>query len=170
MVFTVFSASKECFNEPPRLARLVLLLSLPLLVSACADLAITAGFTSSASLASSATSSNAVSSPFRSSANSSAAPPKQPQRKAEEEVEIYTAYYFQAGGGSAESFLSSIARIAARHGFSDWESIPGIWISVGRGMGIAGLDRQQAAYARAWLGVDENNIAGQQQAYLSSTQ
>ncbi len=165
-------AVKACFHQAlPLITRLSLASALIVLVSACTNLAITAGFTSSASMASSATSSTAVSSPFRSSANSSAAPPNQEERETEEEVKIYTASYIKAGAGSTESFMSGITRIAARRGISDWESQPVFWLGVGHGLGIAQLDIQQAAaYFQDWSGGDENLIALQQQGYLSYRQ
>ena len=165
-------AVKEIAHQAlPCMARLVFGSLLIVLVSACTNLAITAGFTSSASMASSATSSTAISSPFKSSTNSSADPPKQHERETEEEVKIYTASYIKAGSGSTESFMLGITRIAARRGISDWESHPAIWRGVGQGLGMAQLEKHQVADCfQIWSGGDENRIALQQQGYLSYKQ
>ena len=163
---------RDCVSTTPTpVARLAIALVVLNLSTACTNMAITAGFTSSASLASSATSSQAVSSPFKSSSNSSASPPVQPEKKTEEEIRIYTASYLRAGSGSAETFAAGIAGIAASHGISDWESLPGIWISVGYGLGESGLDdRQVAGYVRAWSGGDETIAALQRRGVrLAST-
>lgn len=99
-----------------------------LLVVACA-LLLTLGCSFSAS---SESSSDILSSPFKSSAYSSGG---EEEVAFQEETEAYTAAYVVAGSVDHDSFQRGLSDVAARRGISDWENNPETWTSVGRGLG-----------------------------------
>ena len=129
------------------------LLSLALgiaLCSACTGFISSAGLSSAASLVSSASTSDFLSSPFRSS---SKPPAVQQEQEVEEEVKIYTASYLSAGGTDALSFQLGISDIAQRRGISDWESSPGVRNGVRRGLAeVEPGDTPITSYLQSWSG------------------
>jgi hypothetical protein len=134
----------------------------------CMKLVSSAGFTSSASLASSVVSSEILASPFRSSSRSSSG--QQQDEELKEEIEIYTASYLATGGGSQSSFQLGLADIAARRGISDWEANPNTWVGVGRGLANADLGAHTAAhYADFWSDGSPLIVALLQQGYASGS-
>jgi hypothetical protein len=120
------------------------------LCSACTGFISSAGLSSAASLVSSASTSEFLSSPFRSS---SRPPAVEQEQEVEEEVKIYTASYLSAGGADAHSFQVGISDIAQRRGISDWESSPGVRSGVRRGLAEAdAVDSPMTTYLQSWSG------------------
>jgi hypothetical protein len=100
---------------------------------------------------SSESSSDSSTSPSKSSKSSSG----EETTRFHEDVEQYTAAYVHGGGASTDGFLSGLGELARKRGVSDWESEPGTWESIGRGLGEAGVsDAQRTAYATAWADGD----------------
>lgn len=131
-----------------RITSLSLLAVAVALCSACTGFISSAGLSSAASLVSSASTSDFLSSPFRSS---SRPPAVEQEQQIEEEVQIYTASYLSAGGADAHSFQVGISDIAQRRGISDWESSPGVRNGVRRA--VAGFDPGESpmtSYLQSW--------------------
>jgi hypothetical protein len=87
-------------------------------------------------IASSESSSDILSSPFKSSARSSGG---EEEVAFQEETEAYTVAYVTAGSVDNAGFQRGLSDIAARRGISDWENNPETWTSVGRGLGRSQL-------------------------------
>jgi len=83
-------------------------------------------------------SSNSVSSPFKSSSRSSS----RDTEAFREEVHDFT-YAYVKGGGDAAAFRRGVAAIAQKHGISSWEDDDLVLRSIGKGMGEAGLEKQE---------------------------
>jgi hypothetical protein len=81
----------------------------------------------------------------------------------QKDVEQYTEAFVQAGGQRDDSFFTGLGDLARKRGISDWESEPGTWEAIGRGLGHAHVnDAQRTAYETAWAAGDpmrENAIA-----------
>ena len=100
-------------------------------------------------VASSKSSSDIISSPFKSSSNSS----KGEDEVYEEQAADYSRAVIEVGGAEPEAFQRGLSDIAAKLGISDWASHPATWIGVGRGLGQAQLsDGEMTAYASSWTG------------------
>ncbi len=126
------------------------------LSSACTGFISSAGLSSAASLVSSASTSDFLSSPFRSS---SRPPAVEQEQEVEEEVKIYTASYLSAGGADAHSFQVGIADIAQRRGISDWESSSGVRNGVRLGLAEFGPSASpMTSYLQSWS-LDRAEIA-----------
>jgi hypothetical protein len=112
--------------------------------------------------ASSESISNSISSPFESSSESS----KSDQTRYEDDVQDFTSAFVAAGGGEAQTFQNGIATMASERGISDWESNPGTWQAVGRGLAGAKVnDAQFMAYQESWAGHDPTRKAQVRQGY-----
>ncbi len=115
--------------------------------------------------ASSESSSDILSSPFKSSSKSSGGDVESAYR---EEAAGYTSAYAAAGMGDKASFQRGLSEIAARQGISDWEANPGTWTSVGRGLASADIDEEQVVdYADTWSAGDPDIVSMVLQGYTS---
>ena len=56
-----------------------------------------------------------------------------------EDVRDYTAGAARSGSGMAE-FQTGLARVAERHGVTNWEADGATWVGIGEGLGRAGID------------------------------
>ena len=109
--------------------------------------------------------SKSISSPFTSSSASS----QSDESKYREEVAEYAAAFVKAGGGNAESFQKGIAKLAAQHGISDWESNPDTWTQAGRGLAKTKLTETEAlAYGQAWSGGDDARFELMRKAFVAA--
>ena len=102
-------------------------------------------------VASSKSSSDIISSPFKSSSNSVGGEDTAYQEQAED----YSRAYAEVGGGEPEAFQRGLSDLAGKLGISDWEGYPGTWMSVGRGLGQARVSGgEMMTYAANWTGGD----------------
>ena len=135
---------------------------LMLLVLVC-GLLLTVGCSFSAS---SESSSDILSSPFKSSAASSGG---KEEVAFQEETEAYTAAYVAAGSVDPASFQNGLSDIAARRGISDWENNPETWTSVGRGLGRSQLsDGAVSGYVESLSAGDEALVSLVMQGYSAT--
>ncbi len=81
--------------------------------------------------ASSESSSNIISSPFKSISASSST---ESSDKYENEVRDYTSAYVRSSASDYAGFKSGISEIAARQGVTNWEVQPITYIAIGRGL------------------------------------
>ena len=110
-------------------------LSLALCVLACFALAACSFSYSSKTL------SKSSSSPSKSSSGDEKAE-KEYQQTYDNEVMLFTDNMVHTQT-SASDFVHGLARIAERHGISDWETLDKTYIAIGRGLKKAGLDKEK---------------------------
>lgn len=129
--------------------------------------AMLAAFVSGCSLVDSSQSiSDSISSPFKSSSNSSSSGEKNASYR--DEVRDYTKGYV-ASGANAANFRDGLAKVAARHKVSNWESDPGTFTAVGEGLGKAGASRATVdGYKAALAGGNAANASAIDQGYNST--
>ena len=109
-------------------------------------------------IASSKSSSDIISSPFKSSSKSFGG--DEQETAFLEETEGYTSAYVAAGSIDHDSFQKGLSDIAARRGISDWEANPATWTSVGRGLSQAELSEAAVVdYAESWSAGNEDAVA-----------
>ncbi len=73
----------------------------------------------------------------------------------QKDVEDYTEAFVAAGGQREAGFFTGLGDLARKRGVSDWESEPGTWEAIGRGLGRTRVsDAQRTAYATAWADSD----------------
>jgi hypothetical protein len=71
------------------------------------------------------------------------------------DVEYYTEAFVESGGAREQGFFEGLGDLARRRGVSDWESEPGTWEAVGRGLARSRVDdAQRNAYQTAWADGD----------------
>lgn len=71
----------------------------------------------------------------------------------QKDVEQYTEAFVEAGG--QQGFFAGLGDLARKRGVSDWESEPGTWQAIGRGLGRARVnDVQRSAFETAWANGD----------------
>lgn len=117
-------------------------------------------------IASSESSSDILSSPFKSSARSSGG---EEEVAFQEETEAYTAAYVVAGSVDHDSFQRGLSDVAARRGISDWENNPETWTSVGRGLGRSQLsDGAVTDYVATLSAADEALVTLVMQGYATT--
>ena len=76
-----------------------------------------------------------------SSSDSSASSSRTRASEYQDDVRDYTAAYVKSGG-QYDTFQSEVARLAKKHGISDWENDKATWVGVGAGLrrgGVAGV-------------------------------
>ena len=113
---------------------------------------------------SSKSSSDILSSPFKSSSKS--ADDDVEEAAFQEEAAGYTSAYVAAGSIDHDSFQKGLSDIAARRGISDWEANPATWTSVGRGLGQAELSEAAVAdYVDSWSAGNDEILALVMQGY-----
>ena len=113
---------------------------------------------------SSKSSSDILSSPFKSSSKSGDDGVE--EAAFQEEAQGYTSAYVAAGGVDHDSFQKGLSDIAARRGISDWEANPATWTSVGRGLGQAELSETAVAdYADSMSAGNDEILALLMQGY-----
>jgi len=98
--------------------------------------------------ASSASISDSISSPFKSSSDSSG----DSHAAYQADVRDYTAAYIRSGG-DYDTFERKIGNVAAQHGITDWELDSGTYLAIGQGLRKGGLKPIELA---AW----KSNLAG----------
>lgn len=109
------------------------------------------GATGCSFVASSKSSSDIISSPFKSSSNSAGGQ----DTAYKEQTADYSRAIAEVGGSKPEAFQLGLSDLAARLGISDWESHPATWTSVGRGLGQAQVSGGELiSYASNWTGGD----------------
>jgi hypothetical protein len=75
----------------------------------------------------------------------------------------------EAGGQRQQSFLAGLGDLARKRGVSDWESEPGTWEAVGRGLGRTRVnDAQRAAFETAWADGDSTRQSAIAQGYAAA--
>jgi hypothetical protein len=79
--------------------------------------------------------SKSVSSPFRSSSDSSGGS----DQTYRSDVRDYTAAYVKSGG-DFDGFRAQIAKLAAKHGITDWELDTNTFVGIGEGLKKAGVN------------------------------
>ena len=115
--------------------------------------------------ASSESISTSISSPFESSSSSSESSLSN-QTRYENDVRDYTSAFVAAGGGAAGSFENGISAMAAERSITDWQSNPGTWVAVGRGLGDAELNEAQfLAYQESWTRGDPQAMVEVREGY-----
>jgi hypothetical protein len=115
-------------------------------------------------VASSKSSSDIISSPFKSSSKSMGG--DEEETAFQEETEGYTSAYVAAGSIDHDSFQKGLSDIAARRGISDWEANPATWTSVGRGLGHAELSEAAVAdYVDSWSAGNDDIVGLVMQGY-----
>ena len=73
----------------------------------------------------------------------------------QKDVEQYTEAFVEAGGQREQGFFTGLGDLARKRGISDWESEPGTWQAIGRGLGRTHVnDAQVTAYETAWADGD----------------
>jgi hypothetical protein len=73
----------------------------------------------------------------------------------QKDVEQYTEAFVEAGGQREQGFFTGLGDLARKRGISDWESEPGTWQAIGRGLGRTHVnDAQVAAFETAWADGD----------------
>ena len=73
----------------------------------------------------------------------------------QEEIEIYTAFWLSSDALGDHELQLAIATIAARRGISDWTAQPAVWLAMGRGLAVSGLNAGAARrLASTWSGGD----------------
>jgi hypothetical protein len=73
----------------------------------------------------------------------------------QKDVEQYTEAFVRAGGQRDEGFFTGLGDLARKRGISDWESEPGTWEAIGRGLGRSDINEaQRTAYETAWANGD----------------
>ena len=92
--------------------------------------------------------SKSVSSPFTSSSRSSGGS----DQSYRDDVRDYTAAYVKSGG-DFDAFQKQIAKLAAKHGITDWELDTNTFVGIGEGLKKAGATPTELA---AW----KTNLAG----------
>ena len=100
------------------------------------------------------------------SSNSSSSSSGNEEQSLQADVERYTAAFAQAWHGESHAtapaaphaepgFLAGLGDLSRRHGISDWESDPGLWEAVGRGLAQSGIDAaERRATVQALAGGD----------------
>jgi hypothetical protein len=100
--------------------------------------------------ASSASISDSIASPFKSSSDSSGASHAAYQA----DVRDYTAAYIRSGG-DYDTFERKIGSVAERHGMTDWELDTGTFVAIGQGMRKGGLKPTELAAWKSNLARDD---------------
>jgi hypothetical protein len=91
----------------------------------------------------------------KSSSDSSRSSSPENSARFHEDVEQYTAAYVRAGGRDESAFRAGLGDLARKRGVSDWESEPGTWEAIGRGLARATpTEEERRAYQQAWAGDD----------------
>ena len=86
----------------------------------------------------------------KSSSDSSGSSSGSDSARFQKDVEQYTQSFVEAGG-SGDSFFAGLGDLARKRSVSDWESEPGTWEAIGRGLGRTRVnDAQCTAYETAW--------------------
>jgi hypothetical protein len=84
-------------------------------------------------------------------------------------VERYTAAFVRGGGRDEASFASGLGDLARAEGVSDWEAAPGVWESIGRGLGDARVDdAEREALADGWAAGDTERRRAIERGWLAS--
>ena len=149
-----------------RIITLLLMLVSLALTSGCVRFISSAGVTSAISLISSASSSEILSSPFRSSSRQ---PDEKEKKEVEDETIIYVMAFLAAEASDNNNFQKGLSDIAARHGINDWEACPHTWMGVGRGLASAGLSEKAATTVVDFWSIDNpDGVTLLMQAYAAT--
>src|SRR6516164_7262202 len=100
--------------------------------------------------ASSASISESISSPFKSSSDSSG----DSHAAYQADVRDYTAAYIRSGG-DYDTFERKIGSVAAKHGITDWELDTGTYVAIGQGLRKGGLKPIELAAWKTNLARDD---------------
>jgi hypothetical protein len=110
-------------------------------------------------------SSVSISDSIGSSSESSASSSRSRTAAYPDDVRDFTAAWAKSGGQS-DQFQSEIARLAGKHGISDWENNKATWVGVGAGLrqgGVAGTPFE--TYKQNLTGGDADRMSWLQQGY-----
>jgi hypothetical protein len=115
-------------------------------------------------------SSKSISSSVESSSDSvSSSSPGGAERAYRHDVRDYAQAYASSGGGDYRAFQADLAKVAERHGITDWESSMTTWVAVGEGLGRAKVnDAQLMAYKRNLAADEPRRMEAIQQGYDSA--
>lgn len=113
--------------------------------------------------------SHSISSPFESiSASISSSSPGGAERAYREDVRDYTQTYVTSGG-DFQAYQADLAKIAQRHGISNWEENMTTYVGMGEGLAKATVtDAQFMAYKRTLSGNDPKKMDAIQKGYDSA--
>jgi hypothetical protein len=100
--------------------------------------------------ASSASISDSISSPFKSSSDSSG----DSHAAYQADVRDYTAAYIRSGG-DYDTFERKIGSVAAQHGITDWELDTGTYLAIGQGLRKGGVKPIELAAWKSNLARDD---------------
>jgi hypothetical protein len=115
-------------------------------------------------------SSTSLSKSSRSSSNSSSSSsPGAAERAYREDVSDYTRAYAKSGGGDFRTFQGDLAKLAEKHGITNWEANPATYTAIGEGLGRAEVsDAELMAYKRNLSAGDPDKAKAIQTGYDSA--
>jgi len=111
-------------------------------------------------------SSESISDSSKSSSESSASSSPESQEAAyKKDVTDYT-YAYVTSGGSGNDFRQGIAKLAEKHGITNWEADSNTYVAVGQGLGKAKANGAQLeAYKQSMAGNSPSNQKAIQKGY-----